>query len=208
MAVRKGKKNKFKFVWTKELIFLIVGILAMLAAVIVLDQPSASSKIYDEWQAYATTDDSGNVTSVISTEHNLSKISLNSLAKKVKNSSDYIYVFYGTPQDSTCVSYISIFDALADDYGIDKIYYLNADFVYDEEDKTDREFENSIDEKEAKLNSNIDFFHYPSLWVFKDGELVFNSETYFDEDTNALYTNFTWKTVGELWANTGYVPEN
>lgn len=196
MAVRKGKRNKFSFVWTKELIFLILGIIAMIVAVIIMIQPSAKEKFYDTWSAKLSDSDTA-----LATDHIYSKISLSDLGKKVKNSDEYIYVFYGTEQDSTCVSNIELFNATAQSFKITKIYYLNADFVYDEENKTTRSFQLEIDEKEAKVNSQCDFFNYPSLWVFHNGDLVFTSDKYRDEDDTL---QVSWSTVAYSWAYTGY----
>lgn len=224
MAVRKGRKTKFKFIWTKELGFLIGGFLVLIGIVVALTIPTNSEQIYNDYKtaAEANTTDTATVTA-LAKEHVFYSVSLNNLASKISNASDtdeYIYVFYGTDKDSVSVSNINAFNSSIIQYNdaielsssttskkIERVYYLNADFVYDEEDKEDNEFEAKIAEKESKLPRStigvkeVDFFNYPSLWVFHKGSLVFNSDDYLN-DSDALVTS--WSFVCNKWIFTGY----
>lgn len=223
MAVRKGKKAKFKFVWTKELIFLIIGILTLVGLAVGLSIPTNQEKIYTAYSAAAAANstEEATVTPLVE-EHYFYGVSLDKLVKVISdaNEDEYVFVYYGTDKDANCVSNINAFNTAVDNYNeaiekssdskgakIDRVYYLNADFVYDEEDKEDNAFETEIDTKEAKLpRSNasvneVDFFNYPSLWVFCNDELVFNSDDY-KNDSGELVTS--WQYVTNKWIFAGY----
>ncbi len=189
MAVRKGKRSKVKFVWTKEFIFLIVGILALVVTAIILVQPSDKDKIYN-----AFINEVGDSDTALTYDHVYSSISHKKLVKKINSSNDdeLIFVFYGSSKDKTSVSSIEIINLAAQRYEVDTVYYLSADFMIDEDEPDTLSFRNYVEEREVELKE-VDLDNYPSLWVFKNGELLFTSDKYRDTDTKTIVAG--WKAI-------------
>lgn len=168
MAVRSGRKLKFKFKWTKELIFLIAGLVIMIVATILLALPSDSEKIYKKYtEAGATLD----------VEHVYKSINYKKLKSKIQSqgTDDVFYVFYGSVACTSCVTEIQTINTAAKAFEVDQVLYFDATFIDEEEDLDSAEFLAGIDTMEVELEG-VDLLQYPALWVFKGGKLTFTTE--------------------------------
>lgn len=201
---KKNAKNKFKFKLTKELIFLILGLVAIIVATIVLAIPSKASKetarYNDAIEAYNTNNstsyteltednhyvyvgdsDVSNVEDVASIDDMISKIA----------SEGFTYIFYGSLSDSTTLEYLATIDSVADDKEVGTVYFFEANwYMYaSENDEDDTEsFEKLLESNNEKFNTGkeiegeFSLDSYPALLVFKDKKLVFCSQDYEDSD--------------------------
>ncbi len=193
----KGRKNKVKFRWTKELIFLILFVVAILGVTIALAAPTNEAKQLEKYNNAIETFNATNQTQyqTLTEDHVFKEISHNSLAKK-KNNDGYTYVLYGLLDDGTFLSSLASINAMAKDNEIKTVYLYFATWVSEQEDTNSITFKNECNEKEAKLNDKVDADHvdfdltvYPTLLVFYDGELIYNSQTYKD-NTQGSWNNY------------------
>ncbi len=180
----KSKNTKTKFNWTKELIFLIIGLVAMIIVTIVLALPSDTKKIYDKYTEAGASLDSDHVYSTI----NYKKLKKN-IASQGEN--DVLYVFYGSTSCSNCVSAIQTINTAAKSFEIDKVYYFDATFIDSVEDKENAEFLANVDKKEVELGG-VDLLSYPAIWVYKGGKLAFTTDSYKATDSSTTIEG-TWK---------------
>ena len=187
----KSKRNKVQFKLTKELIFLVVGILAIVAVTIILGIPSKAEKQLEKYNTAITDYNTANSTSysLLGEDHVFVEIGHNSLGNKI-GSEEYVIVFYGLLTEGVYLQNLASINAVAQDYEIDKVYLYFAEWVAGEEDQDSVEFRNALNEKEALLNKNVDedqddfdMTTYPTLLVYNSGELIFNSQTYSDNTT-------------------------
>ncbi len=179
-------RNKTKFTLTKQFIFLVIFIIALVGSSIYFSLPNGSDKIYKSYAEVATETD---VT--LSKEHVFVGTTLNGLERKINNNKDeYLYVYYGMPSCSNCVANIETFNQAAKYFDVEKVYYLNATFIekYDAENEDDAA---KVDAMEAKVG--FDLFDYPTLVVYKNGKVVFDSSTYKDESTQSM--TVSWKNI-------------
>lgn len=181
------KRNKTKFKWTVPFSILAVFILALIVSAIVLAQPSEATKIYNAYQSTAT----DTSTTVLSQNHVFKKISYNSLVKKIKNTDEVFYVYYGSETCSNCVSNVETFNQAAQSFEIDRVFYLNSSLLskYDLEDDDDL---SEIEALGVKLGG-VDLLNTPSLLVYKNGEVVFDSGIYEIDDTEEM--SLSWKAI-------------
>ena len=193
----KIRKNKVKFHWTKELIFLIVFVLAILGVTIALAQPTKEAKALEKYNNAILQYNSENSTSynTLTEDHVFKEISHNSLAKK-KNDKGYTYVLYGLLDNGTFLSSLASLNSMAKDNEIKTVYLYFATWVSEQEDQDSISFKNECNKKEAQLNDKVDPDHsefdltiYPTLLVFYDGELIYNSQTYKD-NTQGSWNNY------------------
>ena len=200
----KSRRNKVKFKLTKELIILVVALVAILVATIIMGLPSNEAKKLDEYNGKITAFNNANQTShqLLSEGHVFKEISYNSLTKK-KNNDDYTYVLYGTFDQESFVSNLSILNYQAKEYEIDTIYLFLATWVAEQEDTDSIDFNKEVNEKNAVLNENKDKdqnefdmadIDTATLLVFKDGSLVFNTQTY-DESAEYTWNNYINKAL-------------
>ncbi len=199
---KRNYKNKFKFVWTKELIFLLIGLGVCIALMIFCLIPTRQQKFYSKWHS-----DSNN----LETTNVFEEISYKSLKKKIDNG-ERVYVYYASEKDSTSVTNIGTLDYYtnkhekeneATHFSVDKIYVYNAKEAY-ELDKDDEKAVAKFDEKEEYFNSlrdvdkntglaieEISLETYSQLWIFDSGRLVYSSETISsDEQASDQGVNF------------------
>lgn len=200
----KSRRNKVKFKLTKELIILVVALVAILVATIIMGLPSNEAKKLDEYNGKITAFNNANQTShqLLSEGHVFKEISYNSLTKK-KNNDDYTYVLYGTFDQESFVSNLSILNYQAKEYEIDTIYLFLATWVAEQEDTDSIDFNKEVNEKNSVLNENKDKdqnefdmadIDTATLLVFKDGSLVFNTQTY-DESAEYTWNNYINKAL-------------
>ena len=182
----KNRRKKVQFHWTKELIILIVSLVAILTATIILALPSPKEKLTDELNTQITTYNSTNSTSygTLTTENVYSIFDSYDELKRVKEESGYVYVFYGVYSSGTFLEQLSAIDTAARNNDVEKVYLYLANEVEDTEDQDSTTFKREMETRKNEISSNklldvkeIDFTEYPSLFVFQDGKLVFNSQT-------------------------------
>lgn len=179
---RVGKRSKTKFVLCKELIILVVVLIAMLVTTICLSIPSAKAKELEEFNTAITNYNTTNSTNygLLDDEHVFEKIEFEDLEKKINESGDSaVYVLYGSLENGTLLSYLSTINTEAKNREVDKVYLYSSEKVEHQEDKEDEEFLAGIenDEKIFKANDEyeVDLLVVPALYVYKNGELVFSS---------------------------------
>ena len=192
----KRKKNRVKFKWTKELIILLVLIVAMIGATIALSFPTAERKRIDKYNNAITTYNTENNTSysTLSDKERFRDISFSDLYKK-KKSSSYTMVFYTTLKTGDFIAQMAKIDSLAEKFELKYIYILYASYVSDAstDKKETKDYRDHLDDLEEEINSDVDkdqdpfdMETYPVVLLFKDNTLIFNSETYKD-DTNSSF---------------------
>ena len=204
----KSKRNKTKFKWTKELVFLIVGILALIAATIIINIPKGSAVQLEKYNKAISDYNSKNNAqySFIPEENVLKETKINGIFKK-KKSNDYTFVFYGSLANAEFLENLSKVNNLAKEYDVKSVYLWFADYVEKADDdlKATATYKNKVDEYNSIINENInslvessnglymsqdnfDLETYPALLVFKSDSLVFNSQTYSKSEDSAEYS--------------------
>lgn len=193
----KIRKNKVKFHFTKELLFLVLFIVAILGVTIYLAAPTNEAKTLEKYNNAITQFNTKNETNynTLTEDHVFKEISHNSLAKK-KNDKGYTYVLYGLLDDGTFLSSLASINSMAKDNEIKTVYLYFATWVSEQEDKNSITFKNECTKKEEQLNgkvdqdqSKFDLTVYPTLLVFYDGELIYNSQT-FKDNTQGSWNNY------------------
>ena len=192
---RYGKRNETKFKFTKELGFLIGGIVAIIVATILLSIPNKTDRQIEKYNEAITAFNSEKSTSyaTITTEDVVYVDAEYEEMAEILKGEGTVYVLYGTLNlDTICSNFVSINDE-ADRREIETIYFLSSEyvdtFVDDEEDDTDEDiFEATVEGYEKDIfNANVlegvdevDLMASGALLVYKDGQLVFNSTSYTD----------------------------
>ena len=192
---RYGKRNETKFKFTKELGFLIGGIVAIIVATILLSIHNKTDRQIEKYNEAITAFNSEKSTSyaTITTEDVVYVDAEYEEMAEILKGEGTVYVLYGTLNlDTICSNFVSINDE-ADRREIETIYFLSSEyvdtFVDDEEDDTDEDiFEATVEGYEKDIfNANVlegvdevDLMASGALLVYKDGQLVFNSTSYTD----------------------------
>ncbi len=188
-------KRKTKFIWTKEMIILLVCLFAAIVAAILLNLPTSKERSLTKYNEAIETYNSNNSTSYTTlTKDNVYKdISHDSLVSK-KASSDYTYVLYGSFEDGTFLDELYKVNVAAKNYDIDLVYLCDSAWYEDEDDKDTVEFRALVKEKETALNSSVDKDQKDfdvslgtALMVFKDDKLIYNSQTYSSSESSSEY---------------------
>ncbi len=199
----KSKKNKVKFKWSKELIFLIVGIVALIIAAIFLNLPSNSAIRLEKYNtAISEYNSANNANAYTLTEDNVYyDITYEDLLKE-KKEDKYLYVFYCTLSDADIITNMLTMNTIAKERNIDKIYLWYATYVSEaaEDDKNTLKYKEYLSGIEKNINGNIQYENvsqfdmevYPTLLVFKNDCLVFNSQTYSVQENNDKSSEYTW----------------
>ena len=188
MAVRSVRREKFKFKWTKELIFLIVGLLAVIITTICLALPTKEDKFLAKWEA-----------AQLPRKAAVSELSESSVLDKINNSGEYVFVFYGTPEDETSVTNIKTVETTAKAFDIKNVYCIDATEVFETTDevKNTKDFKDKIDSREEALGG-VDLLKYGSFWVYNEkGELVLDSTTF---DNGETFVQIVTKGFGDFKA--------
>ena len=195
----KSRRNRVKFKFTKELFFLIAFLVIILVTTIGLSIPSSSSRQLDSLNDAITDYNVNNSTSYGTLDKdNPFSIIKGGMKKKVNktkklaNRDKYTYVFYGTLNNATYLEQLSKISNYCDEeqYDINTVYLFYADYIEEAKKNGDddtKSFKDTISAYEDKLNSNVsskskefDMTIYPTLLVYKSGELLYNSQQ--DED--------------------------
>ena len=206
----KSRRNKVKFKLTKELVLLITCLVAMITATVVMAIPSRAEKALERYNT-AITDyntknetqfgflDKDNVFDELNFHENFDDGDKDNLAKKLA-SDDYVYVFYGSLSNGEFLQNLTLINAVAKANEVKKVYLAFSNFIDEAEDKNSASFINeSLKPIENTLNKKIDGYDgdnvdltdtkTPVLLVYKEGTLMFNSQTY---KKNAEYN---WSTI-------------
>ena len=213
MASKSRRKNQ-KFHWTKELIFLLAGIVVLIVAAVIVNIPTAQNRLLSELNTSISSYNSSNSTSYNSLTEDtqcFKYITLDGLKKEKKNSG-YTYVLYGALSDGTTLENLSAIGTSVhnNDY-VSTVYFLKADFViaakadssysdsyeYNQKISAMEETINGVDESEVidsgevglKDSYALDLEEYPALLVFKNNMLIFNSQAY----ENGTWNNYIEK---------------
>ncbi len=187
------RKNKTRFVLHKELVILVLVLVAMIVTTVCLSIPTGSEKRLAELNDAITEYNTLNSTSytTLSEDTVLRKVSLKTIESSIKKSADgteenpkYVYVLYGSLSDATILQYLSAIDTEAKNREVKTVYIYSSEKVDKQEDKDDSNFLVSLEKDEAVFNSNVlegvdevDLLKTPALYTYKNGELVFNSVT-------------------------------
>ena len=202
----KSKRNRTKFKWTKELIFLICAIVVLIVAAILINIPTKASVQLDKYNNAITAYNTENSAqySTLPSNHVFKEVSIKSLKKK-KKSNDYTFVFYCSLTDSTSLEYLSKINSTATNLEIKTVYLWFADYVENSDADTKKtvKYHDKVNEYNAVVNDNInslvedggiyykqdnfDLEVYPALLVFKSDSLVYNSQTYSESDDSSQY---------------------
>lgn len=183
----KSKRNKVKFKWTKELGFLLGSLLIIGIISIILAIPTKAErkleKINDAITAYNTENSTSYYT--LPKDHVFKELSHSQLVSK-KKSSNYTIVWYGSLTNGTYLENLYKLNSLADTYDVKTVYLYYASFVEDakaDEETETEAYTTQLKKREDALNNNkaadatdIDLENYPAIFVFKDGQLLFNSQ--------------------------------
>lgn len=198
---RVGKKSNVKFKLHKELIFLLVAIVAMIVTTIVLAIPSESKTTYDELNNAILAYNSTNSTSyaTIEEDHVFDKAELKDIKKAIEKTEDgteesaeYVYVLYGSLNQATILQYLSVINTEAKQRERDVVYLYSSEKVETQEDLEEEKFVAALEKDEQVFNGSnnelvatgvdaVDLTVYPTLLVYKNGELIFNSTTVVED---------------------------
>lgn len=192
-----GFRNKTKFKLCKELVILVCLLVAMIATTICLSIPSKNEKMLNEFNEAISLYNTTNSTSfgTLTEETTIEKTSLKGIEKTLKASASssedsYTYVIYGTLTDAKICQFLSVIDAEAQNREVEKVYFYDASKVESQEDKEDENFLAEIENDEEVFNADVlegveevDLLKFPAFFVYKNGELIFNSNT-VDEETS------------------------
>ena len=181
----KGRKQKVKFQWTKELGFLIGALLTIVAATIILAIPSKSEKLatkYNEAIAALNASGSTSVSGITPNEHVFEEIDfedIEKLQREIKESNSYVFVVYGSELDSDVLQQLANINAKAETCEVETVYIYSSKWVREQEDLVAVE-EELLNTEIALLGHDVEEFTFEkaALLVFdQDGKVVFNSQT-------------------------------
>ena len=208
----KSRRNRVKFKFTKELLFLILFLVVIIVAAVGLSVPSKSSRQLESLNDAITEYNSDNSTSyyTLDKDHHFSVIGggISKKVNKVKKLAareKYTYVFYGSLNNSTFLEQLYYINQACDDekYDISKVYLFYDDFIEEAKKNGDddtKEFKDKINGYEEKINAKVnddskDFdmtvTDTPTLLVFYKGELLFNTQQ--DESSKYNWTAYITK---------------
>ncbi len=190
------KKQKAKFKFRVELLVILASIAIMITLSIVLRLPDAKTKIADSYTAYGSS---------LTSDHVYEEISFSELYK-LKDDENYTFVYFGSPECGSCVSEITNINTAALKWDIELVYYVDATDYLIDEDADDYVEDTKLTAKmntiEENLNKNvstdvssISLEFTPAIWVFKNGELVFNSGDYLNDDEDGM--TLTWSLIAD-----------
>ena len=191
---RYGKKNGTKFVFTKELGILIGLVIAIVVATILLSIPNKTDRQIEKYNEQITAFNTENQTqyATITKDEIVYVDAVYEDLKDILSEEGTVYVLYGTLKlDTICSNFVSLNDE-AEKKEIEKIYFLSSEyvdtFVDDPADDDDKDiFDATVKSHEEVINAKVlegidkvDLNTSGALFVFKDGQLVFNSTSYTD----------------------------
>lgn len=194
---RVGRKSTTKFVLHKELVILVAILVAMIITAVCLSIPSASEKRLEEMNNAITEYNTANNTqySLLEEDNVFRKASLktidsaiNSSSKGTEDDPKYVYVLYGSLADSTILEHLSTINTEAKNREVKTVYLYSSEKVDKQEDKEDASFLASLKKDEDIFNKEVlegidevDLLNTTALYVYKNGELVFNSTAIIED---------------------------
>ncbi len=186
----KNRKNKVKFKWTKELIILLVLIVAMITATIVLSIPSKSARTTTKLNNAITANsssDSSSSTNLLPDDNVYVETTHKELLKKIGND-EYVYVLYGSLTDSNYTNLLYGINSKASQYEVKTVCLYSSDWVLETDDTDSATFKDkasslSGDFSYSKGVVKFDYLKSPAILVFHNGEMVMNSQEYDDNDS-------------------------
>lgn len=199
---RVGRRNKSKFVLCKELIILVVVLVAMIITTVCLSLPSSSEKELAKFNDLITEYNTANGTSYATLEegHVFRMANLDDVANAINDSKGteedpkYTYILYGSLSNGTVIQYLSKINDEAKNREVSTVLLYSSSKVDDQEDKDDEEFLSSLHKDEEVFNKDVldgidevDLLNVPALLVYKNGELIFNSETIITDGSYNWY---------------------
>ena len=193
---RYGKRNQTKFKFTKELGVLLGLIVALIVATVLLSIPNKQERQIEKYNEAITAFNTANQTqyATITTEEIVFEDVEYEDMKDVLSGEGVVYVLYGTLSiDQICSNFVNI-NTEAERREIETVYFVSSEyvdtFVDDENDDTDKDiFEANVKKYEDEIFNakeaaagvdKVDLSDSGALFVYKDGQLVFNSTSYTD----------------------------
>lgn len=196
-ATKKRRNASKKFKWTKELIFLIVFLCVIGLATGLMSIESSATKLYNEIteaQASKLGSDSSSTVPYMSEENVFKKIEYKDLLKKIATD-EYTFVYYGSTDDSTFLTYIETVNSRAKEYDVSRVYLYSSDWALnldlDDEDDGKANKQKLVDRENSLCG--VDLETAPNLWVFKNGKLLFEASKL----TSDSYSSANWYYVIE-----------
>lgn len=199
----KRKKQNAKFKLRIELIGMLLVVALMITLSVVLRLP-------DEKTKFANTINGAGGS--LSSDHLFVESNFDSLYDKM-NDEELTFVYYGATDVFESMSEMSTINTRAVLWDVEEILFIDGSKYYIDEEaddyEEDLELNATIKTIEDKLNaskgtnifvgdegiSDIDLSLYPSIWVFQNGELVFNSTDFYDYDDEVM--NLGWSAVAD-----------
>lgn len=192
----KKKKQSVKFKLRLELIAIFLVIVGMISASVILRLPSAQEKIA---AAYNATE------SGLSNEHLYDEVSFDGLIDEI-NTGELLFVVFASPDCTESVSPIATINSRGEYWDLERIVYVDATNYLIDEDADDYEEDEVLTKEISELEKSLNVFntneladialeHTPSIWVFNEKELVFNSVDYYDEDDEAM--SLSWSQISD-----------
>ena len=181
-------KDKYKFKWTKELIFLICGIVVLIVVTVVLSLPTKVENFLNKWPNAS-----------LSKETVFEEVDENKLVNLI-NDGGYVFVYYATPDEEEASTNMSLIETKATTFDIENVYWLDSTSIYNatEEDKELREYKEDILNREEALKG-VDLDNTLSFWVFKDGALVTDYADYKDSNETNSFEQVVNKAFGDAY---------
>lgn len=185
----KKKKQKVKFKLRIELLVVFIVILGMIATSVVLRLPDSKTKLANTYGG------------ALDSTHIFEELTFDELYTEIKNEG-FTFVYFGSPECTDSVSTISTINTRGIYWDVETIYYVDAtNYLIDEDAddyEEDKDLTSEIASIEAKLNTNvavdiveISLEFTPSIWVFENDTLVFNSSNYLNEDEDLSWSNIS-----------------
>ena len=197
----KGRRQKVKFQWTKELGFLIGALVAIIAATIILSIPTKDEKLAAKYNEAITALNAANNTSnytIDTKDHVFEEIDFEDIAKlqkKLEVKDEYVFVVYGSENDSALLEQLFTINSKAKDVELETIYIYSSTWVHEQEDL--QAVAEELEAKEVALfGSDVKEFSFeegPTLLVFYNGEVVFNSQDAKDITTWNGYIDYAFE---------------
>lgn len=198
----KGRKQKVKFQWTKELGFLIGALVAIIAATIILAIPTKAEKLATKYNdaiiALSATQNGSGAATIALKEHVFEEIEfedIEKLQKEITLSDSYVFVLYGSELDTDVLQQLANINNKATSCEVETVYIYSSTWVREQEDLLAVE-EELLNKEIALLGHDVEEFNFesPALLVFdNEGNVKFNSQSAKDITSWAGYIDFAFE---------------
>ncbi len=180
---RSLRRVKYKFKWTKELTFLILGLVVIIVATILLSLPTRVDKLIKKWPS-------------LTTETVYYEVSEDDLVDLI-NDGEYIFVFYGSPSDENASNNLTLVETYASNFDVDRVYWLDSTEILNTSDETKntRDFKEQIAAREESLKG-VDLLETLSFWAYNDGNLLVDYADYSEDGGTNSFEQVVNKTFG------------